>query len=45
VVALIAGISLVDAVFAASREGLVQAGLSVGCFGLTLLGQQAIRGT
>ncbi|HSS77148.1 MAG TPA: hypothetical protein VLV54_10430, partial [Thermoanaerobaculia bacterium] len=33
------------AVFAASRAGLVLAGLGVGCFGLTLLGQRAIRGT
>jgi 4-hydroxybenzoate polyprenyltransferase len=45
VVSLIAGISLIDAVFAASRDGLVLAGLSVGCWGLTLLGQRAIRGT
>jgi hypothetical protein len=45
VVTLIAGISLVDAVFAASRAGLLLAGLSVLCFGLTLLGQRAIRGT
>lgn len=45
VVSLIAGISLVDAVFAASREGLVLAAASVGCFLLTLGGQRAIRGT
>jgi len=45
VVALIAGISLIDAVFAASRAGLVLATLSVGYWGLTLLGQRAIRGT
>jgi 4-hydroxybenzoate polyprenyltransferase len=45
VVALIAGISLIDAVFAASRAGLLLAGLGVACFALTLLGQRAIRGT
>lgn len=45
VVSLIAGISLVDAVFAASRAGLVLAGLCVGCWMLTLVGQRAIRGT
>jgi hypothetical protein len=32
-------------VFAASRAGLVLAGLSVGCWLLTLVAQRAIRGT
>ena len=45
VVTLIAGISLLDAVFAASREAFALAVLSIACFGLTLLGQGAIRGT
>ncbi len=45
VVTLIAGISLIDAVFAASREAFALAVLAVGCFAVTLLGQRAIRGT
>jgi 4-hydroxybenzoate polyprenyltransferase len=45
VVTLIAGISLLDAVFAASRNALPLAGLAVACFALTLAGQRAVRGT
>lgn len=45
VVTLIAGISLLDAVFAASREAFGLAVLALACFAVTLLGQRAIRGT
>jgi 4-hydroxybenzoate polyprenyltransferase len=45
VVALIAGISLVDAVFVAAVGDLVAAVLCVGAFGLTLRLQQQIAGT
>lgn len=45
VVTLIAGISLLDAVFAASREAFALAVLALACFAVTLFGQRAIRGT
>lgn len=45
VVSLIAGISLLDAVFAASRAALPLALGCVACWGLTLLLQRAVRGT
>ena len=45
VVTLIAGISLLDAVFAASRAALPLALGCVACWGLTLLLQRAVRGT
>jgi len=45
VVTLIAGISLLDAVFAASRGALTLAALAAFCFALTLAAQRAVRGT
>jgi 4-hydroxybenzoate polyprenyltransferase len=45
VVALIAGISLLDATLIASAGASVPAVLAVGCFGLTLLGQRWVSGT
>ena len=45
VVTLIAGISLLDAVLAASREAFALSALAIACFALTLAGQRAIRGT
>ena len=45
VVSLIAGISLVDALFAATRGALGVSGIAVGCMALTLALQRQIRGT
>jgi 4-hydroxybenzoate polyprenyltransferase len=45
VVSLIAGISLLDALFAATRAELGVTALSLGCTALTLLLQRQIRGT